>query len=346
MTMLALRSLSIGRAALLTLCLLLASGPLTLTRAQDNPTIILPDGTAFDPTDENLQQHGLSTKPLPSRREERKKKHSTGDKEQETRSKEQGASAADSATIVTHADSLALAADEMLPDTAATDSLSRHQLRKAQRREERILACIPLVDVTVDSQAIHKNTILDYYTSQPIGMLGHSPHTATMYAAVLPGLGQIYNHSYWKLAILYGGAGALAYAIHFNNKYYKKYSSAYRDFLLRDPNNHSYMEFANMAHLTQEQVETTYASWFQRTLKSKKDYYRRYRDMSIFGMVGLYLLQIVDACVDAHFWNFDVSDDLSIHVAPVATPENGGEVGATVGIDIGKGDKRHKRRKQ
>lgn len=166
------------------------------------------------------------------------------------------------------------------------------------------------------------------------GGLGHSPHTATMYAAVLPGLGQVYNKKYWKLPFLYGGAVALGYCIHFNNKYYKKYSSAYRDFLLKDPNNKSYMEFVQRAHLSEEEVMTTYASWFQNALRNKKDYYRRYRDLSIFGMIGLYALQIVDACVDAHFHTFDVSEDLSVSVVPEMSPMNGGYVGAGLSLRL------------
>ena len=155
-----------------------------------------------------------------------------------------------------------------------------------------------------------------------------------MYAAVLPGLGQVYNRKYWKLPFLYGGAVALGYCIHFNNKYYKKYSSAYRDFLIQDPNNKSYMEFVNKAHLTEDEVLNTYSLWFQNALKNKKDYYRRYRDLSIFGMIGLYLVQIIDACVDAHFYNFDVSDDLSIALLPEVSPSNGGTFGAGIALNI------------
>ncbi len=163
-----------------------------------------------------------------------------------------------------------------------------------------------------------------------VGTLGHSPHTATMYAAILPGLGQIYNKKYWKLPILYGGAFALGYAIHFNNKYLKMYSNAYRDFLLGDPNNKSYMYFVERAHLTEDLVQGQYKTWFQNSLKKKKDYYRRYRDLSIFGMAGLYLVQIVDACVDAHFFTFDVSDDLAINWSPAVGAGEG--VGATVAL--------------
>ncbi len=186
--------------------------------------------------------------------------------------------------------------------------------------------------VIKDSIVIEDGEMVRYIQSVPPGTLKHSPHVATMYAAILPGLGQIYNKKYWKLPLLYGGAGALIYAIHFNNKHYKRYSNAYRDFLLQDPNNKSYMYYVNRAHLTEDEVNTTYKTWFTNALSNKKDYFRRYRDLSIFGMVGLYIVQIIDACVDAHFYNFDVSDDLSLQWTPAVTPENGGQVGATIAL--------------
>lgn len=195
-----------------------------------------------------------------------------------------------------------------------------------------------------DTLMIVDGETVRFIQSVPIGKLGHSPHTATMYAAILPGLGQIYNKKYWKLPFLYGGAAALVYAIHFNNKYYKKYSSAYRDFLLRDPNNKSYMEFADRVHLTEADVTGQHEAWFKKTLSNKKDYYRRYRDLSIFGMVGLYLVQIVDACVDAHFFNFDVSDDLSVRWQPdVAPTSDGAYAGATLALSFGRKDSKSRR---
>lgn len=162
--------------------------------------------------------------------------------------------------------------------------------------------------------------------------MGHSPHTATMYAAILPGLGQIYNRKYWKLPILYGGVAALCYSIHFNNKYYNEYRNAYRDFIIGDPNNKSYAKICERAHITVEEAEGIRRNWFQNALKNKKDYYRRYRDLSYFGLIGVYVVQIVDAAVDAHFFSFDVSDDLALQWQPTLVPEQNGKscVGATL----------------
>ena len=215
---------------------------------------------------------------------------------------------------------------------AQTDTLGidPNIIDQGQTLQTRAKPVEPIIDIVADTLILIDGETIRFIPSVPIGQLGHSPHTATMYAAILPGLGQVYNRKYWKLPLLYGGAAALIYAIHFNNKYYKKYSAAYRDFLIGDPNNKdTYMEFVNRAHLTEEMVQGAYKQWFQNTLKNKKDYYRRYRDLSIFGMVGLYAVQIVDACVDAHFFNFDVSDDLALHWQPDLNPQNR-QVGATL----------------
>lgn len=161
----------------------------------------------------------------------------------------------------------------------------------------------------------------------------HSPHKASFYAAILPGMGQIYNKKYWKLPLLYAGIGATGYAIQFNSKYYKKYKSAYRDFIIRDPGNKSYLEFIPPGLSEEDVTEGQYEQWFEGALNSKKQYYRRYRDLSYMLMVGVYIIQIVDAAVDAHFYNFSISDDLSMRVNPTLLEPLPGEM-AGVGIQL------------
>lgn len=146
----------------------------------------------------------------------------------------------------------------------------------------------------------------------------HSPHKATFYSAILPGLGQAYNKQYIKIPIIYAGFGALGYAIHFNTKYYKKYKSAYRDWIIQDPNNKSYLEFIPPT-MTEKQLREERYNWFENALENKKQYYRRYRDLSYIGITALYALQIIDAAVNAHFFNFDISDDLSLRLTPKLT---------------------------
>ncbi len=170
----------------------------------------------------------------------------------------------------------------------------------------------------VDTIKIETNNI--NYSKNIKEVKYHSPHKASMYAAVIPGLGQIYNKKYWKLPIVYAGFGGVAYAVQFNSFQYDRYRSAYRDFLIRDPQNKSYLDIIANSPLTEEEITGPYADWFQRTLDNRRKYYRRYRDISYAGIVAVYLVQIIDATVDAHFKYFDISDDLSLNIEPVVLP--------------------------
>jgi hypothetical protein len=135
---------------------------------------------------------------------------------------------------------------------------------------------------------------------------------AVIYSAIFPGLGQIYNRKYWKLPIVYGGLMGCAYAISFNSRYYNDYSSAYLDFVDDDPNTNSYLNFLPYG----SQVATSNSDWFMGVLKRKKDFYRRNRDLSYIVTIGLYVICMIDAYVDAELFNFDISRDLTFRVEP------------------------------
>lgn len=142
-----------------------------------------------------------------------------------------------------------------------------------------------------------------------------SPLKATWLAMVFPGGGQIYNRKYWKLPIVYGGLAGCAYALSWNNKMYKDYAQAYRDLLDDNPNTNSYKTLLpSSSRYSTTQLTTI--------LKNRKDLYRRYRDLSIFSLIGVYLLSIVDAYVDAELSNFDISPDLSMKIEPVIMNNN------------------------
>ena len=138
------------------------------------------------------------------------------------------------------------------------------------------------------------------------------PKRAMWLAIVIPGAGQIYNRKYWKLPIVYGGFIGCAYAMRWNNQMYMDYSQAYLDIMDNDPNTKSYTQFLHLGTQITSANEERYKSIF----KSRKDKYRRWRDLSFFCMLGVYALSIVDAYVDASLSSFDISDDLSLHVEP------------------------------
>ena len=142
-----------------------------------------------------------------------------------------------------------------------------------------------------------------------------NPTKATWLAVVFPGGGQIYNRKYWKLPIIYGGVAGCAYALSWNGKMYKDYSQAYLDIMDSNPNTKSYEDLLPPnATYNEEQLKNT--------LKRRKDMFRRYRDLSIFAFIGVYLISIIDAYVDAELSNFDITPDLSMKVEPTVIDNN------------------------
>lgn len=150
------------------------------------------------------------------------------------------------------------------------------------------------------------------YTMDGRRIYNPSPTRAVWLSALFPGLGQIYNRRYWKLPIIVGGFMGLAYATSWNNNQYQDYTQGYRDLLDDDPSTKSYMNFFPPT-VDENDLDK---SWLQSTLQARKDYYRRNRDLCIICVVGLYLLCMLDAYVDASLAHFDISPDLSMDVQP------------------------------
>ena len=150
--------------------------------------------------------------------------------------------------------------------------------------------------------------------TQNIREFNPDPQRALWLSALCPGLGQIYNRRYWKLPIVVGAFVGLSYGATWNNRMYKDYAAGYRDVIDDDPNTRSYMDFFPP---TVQESDLDIA-WLQKVLKNKRDYYRRYREICVIAMVGVYLINIVDAYVDASLAHFDISPDLTLDVAPAA----------------------------
>jgi molybdopterin/thiamine biosynthesis adenylyltransferase len=138
------------------------------------------------------------------------------------------------------------------------------------------------------------------------------PKRAMWLALVIPGGGQIYNRKYWKLPIVYGGFIGCVYALSWNNMMYKDYQQAYRDIMDDDPNTASYNKFLHLGR----QINSTNVERYKQIFKTRKDKYRRWRDLSFFVMVGVYAVSVIDAYVDAELSDFDISKDLSMKVRP------------------------------
>ena len=174
------------------------------------------------------------------------------------------------------------------------------------------------VEVLVDSTASP--------TMGKVRVFNPDPQRALWLSALCPGLGQIYNRRYWKLPIVVGSFVGLTYGASWNNRMYKDYSKGYRDVMDSDPDTRSYMDFFPP---TVKESDLDKA-WLQKVMKSKRDYYRRYREICVIAMVGVYLINIVDAYVDASLAHFDISPDPTLDVAPTAIDNNvKGVVGVT-----------------
>ena len=139
-----------------------------------------------------------------------------------------------------------------------------------------------------------------------------NPQRALWLALVIPGGGQIYNRKYWKLPIVYGGFIGCIYALRWNNMMYRDYQQAYLDIMDNDPTTASYNKFLHLGRTVDDSNKERYKSLF----KSRKDKYRRWRDLSFFVMVGIYAISVIDAYVDAELSDFDISKDLSLKVRP------------------------------
>jgi hypothetical protein len=138
----------------------------------------------------------------------------------------------------------------------------------------------------------------------------HSPHKAVMHSLMIPGWGQLYNHRWWKVPIVYGGIGLLASAVIFNQGYYNQFNVLahyYKSGVPPKVNDKYYAEY------------TAYkaAGVPEQNVYDALDGYRRNRDLSILGILGAWGIQTIDAYIDAKFINaYTVDNNFAIRVTP------------------------------
>ena len=133
---------------------------------------------------------------------------------------------------------------------------------------------------------------------------------AALLSTFIPGAGQIYNGSWWKTPIVYAGFAGLGYGLYFYQDYYHSFKTTYDNY--RNP----YLEQGlnpPVDTILTVRGETGYSPV---NVQQGRDFYRKYRDLCIIGVGVWYLINILDAYVEAHLFEFDVSDDLSIHWQP------------------------------
>lgn len=146
----------------------------------------------------------------------------------------------------------------------------------------------------------------------------HSPRTASLLSLAVPGAGQIYNRKYWKAPIAWAGLGTCVHFIQENTREYKRYRTAYIALVDNDP-------------ATTDEFNGRYSS--SQVLKVT-DTYRKWRDISYICLGAVYLLNVVDASVDAHFVRFDVSRDLSASLGPSLSTAAMGAPGISLSVAL------------
>jgi len=157
--------------------------------------------------------------------------------------------------------------------------------------------------------AIGQDTVRFKGTVDTITVKHHSPKKASIYSAILPGLGQAYNHKYWKIPIIYAGFGTLAYFISTNNKQYKDFRDAYA------------FATSGSTGTPPNNLADRYAP---DQLLVGRQYYRRNLEVSVIVTGIWYILNIVDATVDAHFYDYNINEDLSLRIKPCIIPAMAG----------------------
>lgn len=180
-----------------------------------------------------------------------------------------------------------------------------------------------LMFLTLASRAFAQDSVAVVTPAQDTALIKsyaarYNPRKALLYAAVLPGLGQIYNKKYWKLPLVYGGFGSIGYGINFYQKGYKKYKLE----LFKNLEN-GYTDDSDI------NPETDYSTGLLRTFVDK---YRRERDFMVILMGGMYILQIIDAHVDAHLKEFDLNPKLQVSIEP--TLDQDALLGRQTGISV------------
>ena len=144
--------------------------------------------------------------------------------------------------------------------------------------------------------------LISFANAQDLTEPIQSPRKAAILSSTLPGLGQIYNKKYWKIPIIYAGLLTSAYYINDNNVQYKLYKDAYLKRLDNNPDNDNFV-----------------GEYSSGDLLILKDFYRRNREVSILCFVGTYIINVLDAYVDAHLFDYDISEDISLQITPTST---------------------------
>ncbi|EIJ39260.1 hypothetical protein JoomaDRAFT_2272 [Galbibacter orientalis DSM 19592] len=196
----------------------------------------------------------------------------------------------------------------------ATHEMTKRELRKLEKEAQDSLQKYEEVDTLAiasdtlsrrEKRKLRKQREIDSLASLNIDIDPLSPAKAAFYSAILPGLGQIYNKTYWKVPIVYGAIGTGMYFYINNTNYYNKYRDAYKRRLAGFYDDEFY-------DINGDGVIPGTPDVSDDALRDAQEYYQQNRDLSLLITIGLYALNIIDANVTAHLKQFNVSDKLAL----------------------------------
>ena len=179
--------------------------------------------------------------------------------------------------------------------------LHKIKLSKYEKIPIVLLLAIIILFLTISNRisAQTRDTIIVKMANDTVSGKNHSPARAWIFSAIIPGGGQIYNKKYWKVPLLYGLIGTLVFVTDYNSQFYNEFSRNYAYSQMQGPVVYYDGDFSS------EQL----------LLYKKK--FKRSRDLNYIMFAGLYLVNIIDAVVDANMFDYDVSKDLSLRIDPI-----------------------------
>ena len=166
------------------------------------------------------------------------------------------------------------------------------------RRISLFLTCFLFFLTAAKSQAIDQNKEVPKNDAEKL-VHGDGSVRKAVLLSIIPGGGQIYNHSYWKVPVIYVGFGVLTYSFIFYDKAYNEVRAAYIQKINNEP-------------ITNPEYENVP----EEMLYSLRESYKKSRDLSVIGIAAWYTFNLIDAAVEAHLKGFDVSDKLSLKIKP------------------------------
>lgn len=198
-----------------------------------------------------------------------------------------------------------------------TETITKSTKRQRRRIEKDSIEAIEAMDTVKLSGRERRKARFYKKATQKREVDALAPSKAAFYSAILPGLGQIYNKRYWKLPIVYGALGTGIYFYIDNNNSYNRYRSAYKSRLAGFTNDEFYDLDGDGSGVASGSPDVS-----DNALRDAQNYYQGQRDLALLLTVAMYVLNIVDANVDAHLKQFNISDDLSLDPVIYQNPIN------------------------